>query len=80
MPTIHVALSDDDYEAFRRAAEAQSRPIVELLREALALYCRERLGERPPLTELPVLPGHHPVTDLPSRAELYDEAFRDPRD
>ena len=75
MKTISVAVSKDDYEAFRWAARAQGRPIAQLIREAMAEYRTRQIPDRSPLTDLPVLPGHRPTGPLPSRADLYDEVF-----
>jgi hypothetical protein len=75
MKTISVSVSRDDYEAFRRGARRSKRPIAQLIREAMALYRRERLEEKSRLSELPVLVGHRPLLGLPPRAELYEEIF-----
>ena len=75
MKTISVAVSESDYETFRRAARAQHRPIAQLIREALAAYREEKLEAKTPLVELPILEGHRLINDLPSRAEIYKEIF-----
>jgi hypothetical protein len=75
MKTISLSVSTSDYEAFRRAARAQHRPIAQLIREAMAFYRAERLAERSPLTDVPVLAGHRLVGRLPTRDEIYDEVF-----
>jgi hypothetical protein len=75
MKVISVSVSEVDYEAFRRAARRQGRPIAQLIREAMAEYRAARLPDRQPLTEVPVLVGHRPVGDLPTRDEIYDEVF-----
>jgi hypothetical protein len=75
MRTISVAVSEPDYEAFRRAAGSQGRPIAELIREAMALYRTERIEPRTRLTDLPVFLGRQAVSELPHRAEIYDEIF-----
>jgi hypothetical protein len=77
MKIISVSVSASDYEAFRRAAQAQHRPIAQLIRDAMALYRATELQERTPLTDVAVLPGHRPRGPLPTRAELYDEMFGD---
>ena len=77
MKTISVGVVDSDYESFRKASKAQGRPIAQLIREAMAFYRQERLEQRTPLREVPALAGHRLVTDLPDRAELYDEMFPD---
>ena len=41
----------------------------------MAFYRAEKLEERPRLTDLPVLAGHRPLGELPTRAEVYDEMF-----
>ncbi len=73
MKTISLAVSELDYEAFRQAAAREDRPIAQLIREAMALYRAERIAERTTLTEFPVLVGHRPVAELPSRSEVWDE-------
>jgi len=81
MRTISVAVSDSDYEAFRQAARGQDRSIAALIREAMSLYRTERIEQRTPLTDLPVLVGLRLVGELPTREEIYDEAFaEDDRD
>ena len=75
MKTISIAVSEGDYEAFRHAAGESDRSIAQLIREAMALYREERLERRSPLRDLRVLAGHRPIAPLPSRHELYDEAF-----
>jgi hypothetical protein len=75
MKTISVSVSESDYEAFREAAARESRPIAQLIRDAMAEYRARRLPERSPLRQLPVLAGHRPLAPLPSRSETYDEIF-----
>jgi hypothetical protein len=75
MKTISVGISTQDYEAFRRAARAQGRPIAQLIREAMAFYRAERMVERTRLDNLPALVGHRPVRPLPARHQIYDEVF-----
>lgn len=43
----------------------------------MSFYRQEKLEERPRLTELPVLVGHRTLGDLPTRSELYEEAFEE---
>ena len=66
-----------DNDAFRHAAQEEGRSIAQLIREAMAFYRRERLEQKPRLTDLPVLPGPRPRSALPSRDELYDELYSD---
>ena len=75
MKTISVSVSADDYRAFQRAAREQGRPVAQLIREAMAVYRAERLEERGALSDLPVLPGHRPVGELPDRSEVWREVF-----
>ena len=77
MKTVSVTVPEADYEVFRRAAQAQHRPVVQLIQEAMALYREERLQARPPLIDLPVLHGHRPIGELPTRADIHDEIFTD---
>ena len=75
MKPISVSIYQPDYEAFKEAAKEQGRPVAHLIREAMALYRAERLDQKEPLKELPVLPGHRAVGQLPSRADVWDEVF-----
>jgi hypothetical protein len=75
--TLRVTVTDSEYETFRRAAEAAHRPMAKLLRDAIALVQREKKEIKAPLRDLPVLPGHRPLGDLPSHADLYEEMFSD---
>jgi len=75
MKTISIAIPESDYEAFRKAAEVRDGTIEVLIREAIAVYREERLEDREPLRDLPVLSGHRLLGDLPSRSEVYDEIF-----
>ena len=75
MKSISLSVSEEDYEAFRLAAEQEGESIAALIREAMAFYRQERLEERRPLARLVVLAGHEPIAPLPSRADVYDEMF-----
>jgi hypothetical protein len=75
MKSISLSVSEDDYEAFRAAAEKEGESIAALIREAMAFYRKERLRDRRPLKRLPVLVGHEPLAPLPGRAAIYDEIF-----
>jgi hypothetical protein len=75
MKTISVAVSESDYDVFREAARQRDRSIAQLIRDAMARYREIELEPRTPLRSVPVLPGHRPVGQLPSRSELYDEIF-----
>ncbi len=75
MKTISLAVSSEDYEAFRQAAREQGRPIAQLIRESMAVYRAEHLERRRRLSGLPVLAGHQPAGALPSRSEIHDEIF-----
>lgn len=77
MKTISVAVSESDYEAFRKAARLRDRSIAQLIRDAMARFRETELQPRSPLRSVTVLPGHRPVGDLPSRSELYDEVFEE---
>ena len=46
----------------------------------MAAYRADKLEGRGRLEEIVVLTGHAPLLPLPSREELYDEAFDAPRD
>jgi hypothetical protein len=77
MKSISLSVSEDDYEAFRAAAEREGQSIAALIREAMSFYRQERLKDRRPLDRLPVLVGHEPTGPLPTRAAVYDEMFDD---
>ena len=72
---ISLGVSVADYAAFQQAADAQGRPVAQLIREAMASYRAEHLERRRPLRELPRLVGHKPLRPLPSRDQAYDEIF-----
>ncbi len=76
MKTISLSVSLADYEAFKRAAKAQGRPVAQLIREAMAHYRAVALEERTALVELPVLPGHGATGEVPPRDALWDEVFQ----
>lgn len=75
MRTISVSVSKEDYAAFRRGSKRLQRSIAQLIREAMSLYREQRLDEKSRLVTLPVLVGHRPLANLPTRAELYEEIF-----
>lgn len=80
MKTISIAVSISDYEAFRRAAKQQNRPIAQLIRDAMVEYRANTLASKTRLTQIPVLAGHRPVGSLPARLDVYDEVFSDEKD
>lgn len=75
MRTISLAVSESEYDAFRRAAAEGGRPIAQMIREAMAEYRATRFPDRTRLRSLVVLPGHRPVSPLPTRFEIYDDIF-----
>ncbi len=68
-------VSDSEYEALQKAADARDRSVEQLIQDTLASFRRETAETRKPLRDLPVFPGHRAVADLPSRTELYEEMF-----
>ena len=76
MRTLHLTVTDSEYDAFRRAAEVAHRPMEQLLREAIASF-QGGTRAKAPLRDLPVLQGHRLIGELPSRADLYEEMFSD---
>lgn len=75
MRALRVTVSDSEYDALEKVAAAQQRPLEQLIREAL-MVVRSGFGEaRKPLRDLPLLPGHRPLKELPSRGDLYEEMF-----
>ena len=79
MKMISVQVSKSDYEAFREASKKQHRSIAQLIREAMAFYREQKLQQRTPLTDVPVLAGHRLLGPLPGREEVYEEIFEDER-
>ena len=76
MRTLQVTVSDSEYDALRKVADAQDRSVEEVIQDTLASFQRETaVATRTPLRDLPLFPGHRPVADLPSRAEIYEEIF-----
>jgi hypothetical protein len=75
MRTLRVTVSDSEYDALQRVAEARDRSVEQLIQETLAFIQRNATEPRKPLRDLPVFPGHRPLADLPSRADLYEELF-----
>lgn len=73
MTTLTVTIPDADFQALERAAAVSGRPVLELVREALARYLLSGLAKASPMTDLPLLEGHRPLSPLPARSELYDE-------
>lgn len=72
MRALRITVSDSEYDALAKVAAAQKRPLEQLIREALVVV-RNGFGEaRMPLRDLPLLPGHRPLTELPARADLYN--------
>ena len=74
MKSISLTVDEKDYESFRILAASRTRSITQLIREAMAVYLRQ-LQQRSPLRDLPVLAGHRPTAELPTRADLYDDIF-----
>lgn len=77
MRTLRVTVSDSEYEALRKVADAQERSVQKLVKETLLSFQRKTVETRKPLRDLPVLHGHRPISDLPVRADLYEEMFSD---
>lgn len=79
MKTISVAVLESDYEAFRQAAEAQGRPIAQLIREAMGVYREERLRPKKRLTDVPLIEGLRwigpPLKSGEAFGEMADERF-----
>jgi predicted CopG family antitoxin len=51
MKTITINVSDPVYRRFQEYAESHDRTASELIREAMELYCRERIESRPSLRD-----------------------------
>jgi len=50
---ISVHVSTKTYSEFKKYAEAQDRPVAELIREAMELYRTSRIGRLRQLTNMP---------------------------
>lgn len=75
MRALRVTVSDSEYDALEKVAAAQSRTLEELIRDALMAVRSGFAEARIPLRDLPLLPGHRPLAELPSRDDLYEEMF-----
>jgi len=75
MRALRVVVSDSEYEALQKAADVRKRSVKQLIQETLASFQRGMTDTGKPLRDLPLLPGHRAVADLPSRADLYEEMF-----
>ena len=75
MRALRVTVSDSEYDALEKVAAAQSRTLEELIRDALMAVRSGFAEAQKPLRDLPLLPGHRPLTELPSRDDLYEEMF-----
>jgi len=75
MRALRVTVSDSEYDALEKAAAARRRTIEELVREALATVQSGPVVTRKPLRDLPLLPGHRPLGELPTRTDLYEEMY-----
>jgi toxin-antitoxin system PIN domain toxin len=76
MKTISLAVSEDTYETFRRAAQTTNRSIAHLIRDAMAWYETTKLHQLAPLQEIPLLPGHRLVhSERFNREEVYEDFF-----
>lgn len=75
MHKVSVALSESEYAAFERAARLRERSASELLHQAITAFAIGKLEAKPRLMDLPTLAGLRPLTELPSRSEVYDEIF-----
>jgi hypothetical protein len=77
MRTLRVTVSDSEYDAIQKVADARNRSVEQLIQETLASFQHETAGVQAPLPlrDLPLYPEHRLVADLPSRADLYEEIF-----
>ncbi len=75
MRTLRVVVSDSEYQTLQEVAEARDRSVEQLIRETMASINGGMIETGKTLRDLPLLLGHRAVTDLPSRADLYEEVF-----
>ncbi len=74
MRTISLHVSDSDYEAYKTLAARTSRPVAQLIREAMSRWLSEHPLEAPSLRDVqPVDLG--PMLQPFDRAELADEMY-----
>ena len=75
MRTISLHVSESDYEAYRTLAARTSRPVAQLIREAMARWLGENPVEAPSLRDIrPVDLG--PMLQPFDRSELADEMYQ----
>ena len=75
MRTISLHVSDSDYEAYKALASRTSRPVAQLIREAMSRWLSEHPLEAPSLRDVqPVDLG--PMLQPFDRAELADEMYQ----
>ncbi len=74
MRTISLHVSYADYEAYKTLASRSSRPVAQLIREAMSRWLSEHPLEAPSLREVqPVDLG--PMLQPFNRAELAEEMY-----
>jgi hypothetical protein len=74
MRTISLRVSDSDYEAYKVLSSRTSRPVAELIREAMSRWLRENPIEAPSLRNVqPVDLG--PMLQPFDCADLADEMY-----
>ncbi len=73
MRTLKVVVTDSEYEAIREVAEERQRPIEQLLQEAMTFFRRSPRAIKRGSQEFPLLRGHRPTAELPTRTELVEE-------
>ncbi len=75
MKTLRVVVSDSEFQALRKVAVARDRSVEDLIRETMTSIQRGVIETGKTLRDLPLLLGHRPVADLPSRSDLYEDVF-----
>jgi hypothetical protein len=75
MRTISLHVSDLDYEAYKTLASRTSRPVAQLIREAMSRWLSEHPLEAPSLRDVqPVDLG--PMLQPFNRADVADEMYQ----
>ena len=75
MRTISLHVSDSDYEAYKTLAARTSRPVAQLIREAMSRWLGEHPLDAPSLRDVrPVDLG--PMLQPFDRSELADEMYQ----
>lgn len=79
MKTITINVSEPVYRAIQEHGRGTDRTASELIREALALYCEERIRPRTSLRSLSPVSLGEVLRPLAAEDDLLEEMRDDPR-